>query len=177
MKKNDPAAMIPLDSGGKEVYLLPAEIYIATRPTVITTVLGSCVSITMFSPKHRIGGICHGLLPYCTESHDDVCSRSFLECFRNVECSVKLMVERFQSMGIRRGELDVRMFGGGRVLGVNQGDRDRLTVGDRNIEAAKRAVAQEGLRLVEVEVGGMKSRKIRFYSDSGRVEKLPMGRR
>ncbi len=48
-------------------YLRPGELHIADHPGIVTTVLGSCVSVTMFSRRREVGAICHGLMPERTE--------------------------------------------------------------------------------------------------------------
>ena len=45
------------------VYLKPGELHFATGPTVVSTVLGSCVSVTMFDRLSGAAAICHALLP------------------------------------------------------------------------------------------------------------------
>ena len=47
----------------KKVFLKPANIYAGKAPAEVATILGSCVSITMFSERLRFGAICHALLP------------------------------------------------------------------------------------------------------------------
>jgi chemotaxis protein CheD len=46
-----------IDGHGKllRFYLKPGEIHIADRPGIVTTVLGSCVSVTMYSPRLKTG--------------------------------------------------------------------------------------------------------------------------
>ncbi|MGA2108628.1 MAG: hypothetical protein ABSH25_13400 [Syntrophorhabdales bacterium] len=46
-----------------KVFLKPGEIYVGEEPAEISTILGSCVSVTMFSKRVRVGAICHALLP------------------------------------------------------------------------------------------------------------------
>ncbi len=45
------------------IHLKAGEIYIAEKPTLVATVLGSCISVTMFNNRFKIGAICHGALP------------------------------------------------------------------------------------------------------------------
>ncbi len=39
------------------------ELHVATEPTVISTILGSCVSVCLFDPVGKAGGMNHILLP------------------------------------------------------------------------------------------------------------------
>lgn len=45
-----------------EFFLQPGDFYFGDRDTRIRTVLGSCVSITMWHPQKLIGGMCHYML-------------------------------------------------------------------------------------------------------------------
>ncbi|MBL8511280.1 MAG: chemotaxis protein CheD, partial [Betaproteobacteria bacterium] len=46
-----------------DIFLQPGEFYFGDADTRIRTLLGSCVSITMWHPTRRIGGMCHYMLP------------------------------------------------------------------------------------------------------------------
>ena len=46
-----------------DIYLFPGDIYWGDSQTRIITILGSCVSITLWHPQRREGGMCHFLLP------------------------------------------------------------------------------------------------------------------
>ena len=86
-------------------YLKPGEMHLAMEPTVISTLLGSCVSVTMFHPQRRIGAICHGLLPACREGRACQCQRGCENGLKNMACSIRIMFDRFRTLGIPLAEL------------------------------------------------------------------------
>jgi len=43
-------------------YLKPGELFITDKPFFVKTVLDSCLTITMFSPRARLSAICHAVL-------------------------------------------------------------------------------------------------------------------
>jgi chemotaxis protein CheD len=45
-----------------EIFLQPGEFYFGDANTRIRTILGSCVSITMWHPQRHIGAMCHYML-------------------------------------------------------------------------------------------------------------------
>jgi chemotaxis protein CheD len=57
--------MLELNSELREIYLEPGELHIAREPAIIRTALGASIGITFWSPKLRVGALCHPLLPYC----------------------------------------------------------------------------------------------------------------
>lgn len=52
-----------IDSHTNNIYLKPGEVVVARKPVLVSTVLGSCVAVTMFSPDCGFGAICHAMLP------------------------------------------------------------------------------------------------------------------
>ena len=142
------------------IYLKPGQICIADRPTVVSTVLGSCVAVTMFSPKFGIGGICHALLPRNPFSHDT-------DTFRYVDSSLLYMLERFAMMGVKKEEIELKIVGGAEML--DQLGKKRLTIGRQNIETALAVLRREDLGFHASDVGGSLGRKIRFHTHTGHV--------
>lgn len=158
--------MSPRPEPPAAVYLKPGEVHIAQTPTVVTTVLGSCVSVTMFAPAAGIGAICHGLLPACREKRS--CDGSCTEGFKYVECSIQRMAERFKKLGIPPHEIEVKLFGGADMISA-KGRGNATNVGRQNIDIALQALEGEGLTLATYDVGGNGGRKIHFYTHTGEV--------
>lgn len=148
------------------IYLKPGEIYLAEKPTLVITVLGSCVSVTMFHRPSRVGAICHGLLPQCKSG--ELCHGHCVEEFKYVDCSIQQMVDRFVAQGIPQSEIEVKLFGGADML-TYKGDHDRETVGRQNVITSSKAIERERLNLVSSDVGGEFGRKILFYTHTGEV--------
>ena len=65
--------------------------------------------------------------------------------------------------GGRRHNLEVKLFGGGRVLKI---DTD---IGARNIDFVRRYLNTEGLAIAAEDVGGNKPRKIQYFPKTGRA--------
>lgn len=152
------------------IYLNPGEIYFSTEPAVVVTVLGSCLSVTMFSRRRGLGGICHGLLPQCKdqEGRKD-CHGECLEGFKYVDCSIRRMVQLFDKQKVRRSEIEVKCFGGADMF-MRPVERPGLvSIGRQNINAAEQVLKSEGLKMHVVDVGGVQGRKIFFYTNTGEV--------
>jgi chemotaxis protein CheD len=142
------------------IYLQPGELYAADAPAVVSTVLGSCIAVTFFSPRTGMGSICHALLPRNPAGHG-------VATFRYVDSSVLHMVGQFDAMGIPRDEVEVKVLGGADVLeGLNG---TAVSVGRQNIEAAFRIIEQERLSVAVTDVGGSIGRKIYFCTHTGKV--------
>jgi len=79
------------------------------------------------------------------------------------------MVEQFRAYSIAPKEIEVKMFGGANMFKGKLVANSRPSVGDQNVEAAKRAIADIGLKLAAFDVGGTSGREILFYAHTGRV--------
>lgn len=144
------------------VNLRPGELYVAQEPTIIATLLGSCVSVCLFCPVKKIGAMCHGVMPF-----QDNTSAS--ESFRFVDSSVAYMVEVLGKVnGGRRAALEAKLFGGADVLDLHINKaRGFMTIGRQNIEAARASLAKHGVPITAEKVGGASGCKLLFYSHTG----------
>lgn len=150
----------------KNIYLKPCEMYINKEPAVVSTVLGSCVSVVMFWPAVKVGGMCHAMLPssnFCVVGESSSYSNKF------VDSSINYMHSRFQSWGAYPTELEVKVFGGADMFRTESGKLKRETIGAKNIQAAFAVLADLGYRITAQDVGGSMGRKLYFYSAEGRV--------
>ena len=52
--------------------LQPGELYLARKPAILRTILGSCVGVTFWSARLGAGALCHGVLPRCPQEASQV---------------------------------------------------------------------------------------------------------
>jgi len=145
------------------IFLKPGELVVSAEPARITTLLGSCVAVTMYSARLRLGAVCHALLPACRRERP--CCNG--EAGRYVECAVKLMLKELNSRGVVTGEIEAKIFGGSDMFDPVEGHRN--SVGMQNIEMAVKVLEQTGVRVQTRDLGGPRGRKIIFHTDTGEV--------
>jgi len=156
--------MIP---GGNElprVHLGVSEVHIARTPALIDTVLGSCIAAVFWSPRLRIGGMCHGALPRCPDPPAADCVRNL----RYVDFAIHYLAGRFRAFGVSTAEVKVRLFGGADMLKVIA-PRAAASVGRQNCEAAIEALEAAGITPVTTDLGGLQGRVVYFKTDTGQV--------
>ncbi len=156
------AILAPVEGVPAVVTLRPGQIHFATEPAVVRTVLGSCLSATMHCARLGAGAICHALFPGGGPPAGD-------EAFRYVDRSIAAMAAWFDSIGARRREIEVKVFGGAGTGWSGEGVRSPLDVGSLNVEAALGALAAQGLGVAARDVGGTAGRKLYFFSLTGEV--------
>ncbi len=136
--------------------ILPGQLYVTLHDELITTVLGSCVSACIRDRKLGVGGMNHFMLP---EGGVEGAS----DAARYGVFAMESLINAILKHGGRRQNLEVKLFGGGRIM-ANMSD-----VGRRNIAFARCFVRNEGLPVVAEDLGGPHPRKVVYFPASGRV--------
>lgn len=139
-------------------YLYPGMMFAKNGQYIITTILGSCVSICLWDPILRIGGMNHFLLP--------LWNGEGLPTPRYGNVAIAMLIANMVSLGSRRETLKAKIFGGASVLESVGG---LLEVGSRNITLAEETLQTENIGVLGYDVGGTVGRKIIFFTESGDV--------
>lgn len=147
-------------------HLRIGECFLTKTPTVVCTVLGSCVAVTFFQPKIGIGGIFHALLPdsagYSAEDAAQTC--------RFVSSSIQSLLLAVQRHGGRVKDLQVKVFGGAELFGFGSGlSSCNNSVGRKNVQVAIMELEKAGLRILASDVGGELGRKLYFLTSTGEI--------
>lgn len=154
-------------------HLKPGELLITRDASWITTVLGSCVSVTMFNPRLRIAGICHGMLP---EPHGRSRRHAEQEPFRFLCFVVPEMTQAMQRFGIPPEEVEVKMFGGANLIDIGGDPHDDRSIGDSNVTMARKLLVAACYKIKAQRVGGDCGCKIVFNTSTGEVLYKPLTR-
>lgn len=143
--------------------LLPGDCYVTTDDEVLDTVLGSCVSACIRSPRHGIGGMNHFMLPQPRNDGTDSWTAKAGSATRYGTASMEQLINRILKSGAQRADLEVKIFGGARVLAA-------LTdVGEHNVTFVREFLRNEGLKVVAEDVGDTCPRHIQYSPVTGRV--------
>lgn len=149
-----------MDSARTEIYLLPGEHAAGRARCRIRTLLGSCVSITLWHPGLRVGAMSHFLLP-------GEGKRCGLELNgRYGEDALALMLMDLKMLGAPAQDCEAKLFGGGAMFPC---EGPMGAVGWRNGEAARRMLARQGIRVVSESLYEAGHREIIFKVGSGEV--------
>ena len=146
------------------VTLNPGDFHFGGGHTRISTLLGSCISITLWHPKRRIGGMCHYVLAerrvnLGSSSHPTLDGRYADDAF-------VLFLQHMAEAGTRPNEYQAKLFGGGNMF--NSGG-NAMAIGSRNIERGRDLLAANKIALIAEHVGGNGCRKLHFDLRSGHV--------
>lgn len=141
--------------------ILPGEYYVTRNQEMITTVLGSCISVCVYEPTLGMGGMNHFMLPSSNSLNDseDLLSDSF----RYGDVAMERMINDLLRNGADKRRLKFKAFGGGQII------RQMTSVGDRNIRFLRKFMVLEGYKLDAQDLGGIHPRKVNFFPLEGRV--------
>lgn len=152
-----------LKSGGVDVFLQPGDLYFGDEDTKIRTVLGSCVSLTFWHPKLRIGGMSHCLLP----TNGNAAASGELDG-RYVDEALPWLAREIIGHGTHPGDYEIKLFGGGDMFPRSNLVTD-MGIGRKNVAQALSILGQMGVTLAKQDVGGTVSRSLIFDLASGDV--------
>lgn len=149
--------------------ILPGQYYVSKNDELIATVLGSCISACIYDPVAKIGGMNHFMLPEHATGADDMWRDTVINSrTRYGNFAMEHLINDIIKFGGSRGNLEVKICGGGRVM-------EKMTdVGLRNIAFVYDYLATEHLRLLKEDVGDIYPRKVLFHPTTGvlKVRKL-----
>lgn len=142
----------------QSVYLEPGGVVAASRPTEVTTILGSCVAVCLWDERLRVGGVNHFLLP----THPVGQAPSG----RHGTSAIPMLIQDLERLGCQRQHLRAKVFGGAHLMGPPLPGAPP-SLGMRNAELARRVLAEAGIAILAENVGGSAGRKLRFRTDTG----------
>ena len=146
------------------VKILPGEYYVTVHDEAITTVLGSCVAACVRDPERGVGGMNHFMLPEdSANGHNSWLDSAVGLATRYGSYAMESLINDLLKLGAARERLEIKLFGGGRIL------KSMTDVGSRNIEFIRSYVRIEGYRVAAEDLGGEQPRKIVYFPLSGRA--------
>ena len=143
--------------------LLPGDFYVTKNDEVLDTVLGSCVSACIRNPRTGIGGMNHFMLPRPSGHENDTWGSVAGRATRYGSASMEQLINRILSVGGSRGDLEVKIFGGGKVL------KSLMDVGEHNVLFVREFLRSEGLNVTSEDVGEHCPRHVQYFPKTGRV--------
>lgn len=137
----------------KTHYLFPGHLIACTEPTVVTTLLGSCVAVALYDPVKKIGGLNHYLLPEPLP-FDQLSGRYGTY-------AIAQLIKEIEKAGADTSKLQAKVYGGAHVIHVTS---PSLAIGDKNIAMAEKILNYLRIPIIEKNVGGQSARTLKFHS-------------
>lgn len=148
-----------------KVFLQTGDCFLGVKPTLVTTVLGSCVAVTLFDPVRQIGAVCHAFLP---ESASFAAKGPDPQVCRFVDTALENMFSSMARLRIDPQSLVVKVFGGASGI-MSAGRANLFDIGGRNVTAVRKWLMHMGTPITKADVGGTQGRKLLFLTHTGDV--------
>ena len=142
----------------KTHFLHPGGIFADKSESVVTTILGSCVSVCLLDPVLQIGGINHYMLA--------LWNGEGLPSPRYGNIAITKLIEKMLSLGSKKANLQAKIFGGASLM---QNSSGILNIGKRNITIALDMLLDANIRIISRDLDGTAGRKIILNTKTGTV--------
>ncbi len=147
-----------------KIFLHPGEFHFTDQQVHLHTLLGSCISITLWHPDLKIGRMCHFKLP----TNPAGPKTNVMLNGNYADDAMKMFSRDAQRYGTRLTEYQAKIFGGGNMMSAD-GERTHNAIGERNAAAAMQLLMQEEVNIMVAHVGEFGHRRIVFDVGTGEV--------
>ena len=154
------SAMVSDSQQTPRIVLNPGDFHFGAAPLRLVTLLGSCVTVTLWHPRRRLGGMCHFQLP----SRPPLTGRELDGHYADE--AFALFNQAIFKHASQPHEYQAKLFGGGNMF---PDAKSTLNLGTHNIAMARELLRQRGIPLVTEHVGGAGHRKLIFDLSNGEV--------
>ena len=146
---------------GKLIKVGMADLNVCVSPDSITTLgLGSCVGIAIRDPVTKIGGLAHVMLP------DSTAIRNVTNIPKFADTGIEELVKQVVAKGANKSRLVAKIAGGAQMFAF-QSQNDMVRVGEKNVQATKKKLAQLKIPILAEDTGKNYGRTVIFYPETG----------
>ncbi len=133
---------------------------------LITLGLGSCIGITLYDKRKKMGGMAHIMLP----KNPDPTKASA----KFADTAMEAMCKDLEKMGLIIRNMEAKIAGGAQMFTFSSSN-EMNSIGFRNAEAVKLELKKRGVKLIAEETGGSAGRTIELDLESGKLKIKTMG--
>jgi len=137
-----------------------ADMNYCQAPDLITTIgLGSCVGVVLFDAVSKKCGMVHVMLPDSTKIINNTNAAKF------ADTGIQALYNGFVKMGISKIRLKAKIAGGAQMFAFGS-NNNMMRIGDNNVAAVKKKLAELGIPIVASDTGSTYGRTITFNPDT-----------
>lgn len=148
-------------TGAKDIIVGMADLKVGKQPDSLTTNLGSCIGVCMYSDRHQAGGLLHLMLDYA----GDAVNKPGFKPAKYADTGISALLQELRTAyGLHPRDLRAKIFGGGKIL------KDIVrNIGLDNENAVRKILREYGIPIIAAKTGGEKGYRIRFDLNNGKV--------
>lgn len=153
--------MPSLEQVAEKMVVKMADHAVGDENKVLATLgLGSCIGIALYDKFSKVGGLVHIMLPE---------NPGGKKLVKYADTGIPFLIKEMEAAGAKKRRLSAKIVGGAGMFKSESGD-SVMKIGERNIEAVRGVLKEEGVKLAGSDVGKDYGRSMYFYLDDGRVE-------
>jgi chemotaxis protein CheD len=143
-----------------DIFLMPGDCFVGDAQYRVRTLVGSCVSVTLWHPRLHVGAMSHFLLPGTGRKRATAGAGTY-----GVDAMDYLLAE-LGRRGVPLAQCEGKVFGGGAMFPRHARVRD---IGLQNGDCARALLQQHGIRIVSESLFGEGHRQLIFTIRTGEV--------
>ncbi len=151
-----------------------SDLNVAKKPDrLITYALGSCVGICLYDAKTCVAGMAHIMLPNSEQCVQNDNKMKF------ADTAIVLLISKMEQLGASKLRMVAKIAGGAQMFKVDTtyGAGDNImNIGQRNVTAVKKKLAELNIRIVAEDTGKNYGRTVEFTSETGAVMVRSIGK-
>lgn len=148
----------------KEVILHPGDYFCSNEDIVLSTILGSCISVVLYDGSKQQAGLNHFLLPKIGTA---INSELVVEkSARYGLYAMEVLINEMMKMGSEKSALIAKVFGGASMFTPSDIAKG---IGYTNTQFALNFLSKEGIPIIASNTGDNSGRKIYLFPRTGKV--------
>lgn len=149
-----------------------ADLKVCKSPEALTTLgLGSCIGACIYDPTAKIAGMVHFMLPDSTRIRSNQNQAKF------ADTGIVKLINEMEQAGASKSRMVAKIAGGAKMFAVVTGvNMQSLNIGDNNIEAARKILSDNNIKIIAEDVGLNYGRTIEFYAEDGSLKIKAVGK-
>lgn len=128
---------------------------------IVTYALGSCIGVTVYDPRARVGGMLHFMLPSSKSNPDKAAARPFMFA----DTGIPLLFKKSYELGASKDRIIVCAAGGAEIINED----NHFKIGSRNRTVLRKIFWKNNILTSADDTGGNISRTMTLNMNDGSV--------
>ena len=149
-----------------------ADLKVVSAPDgLITMGLGSCVAVVLRDPLTKVGGMVHIMLP----DSNALKNTKDTNLAKFADTGIEELIRQMEVKGARKSRMTAKLAGGATMFAVSV-KKEWSMIGDRNVNACKKVLAELKIPVLAESTGGTYGRTVTFYPETGEYHVKAVGK-
>ncbi|KAB1196567.1 MULTISPECIES: chemotaxis protein CheD [Haloferax] len=125
--------------------------------TLTTSGLGSCIGVALYDPVTNVSGLAHAMLPEANEGGKPA---------KFADTGIESLLAEMQASGADPDRVVAKLAGGSNMFDFTS-TNGGMSIGERNVDSARKTLDRLEIDVVAADVGGDHGRSLELDSRSG----------